>query len=77
MNRKAVDAPPRLLDKAAAASYMGGISVDQVDRLINTGALSVVKLPATRGRTQNGCRRVLIDRLEVDALVDRWREKRS
>jgi hypothetical protein len=69
---------PRLLDKAAAATYLGGISVDQVDRLINAGALSVVKLPATRGRTGDGtCRRVLLDRHELDALVERWRERRS
>jgi hypothetical protein len=56
---------------------MGGISIDQLDRLINNGTLPVVKLPATQGRTQGTCRRVLIDRLEIDALVERWREKRA
>ena len=69
---------PRLLDKPAAAAYLGGVSVDQIDRLINAGAISVVKLPATRARTAGEtCRRILLDRLELDALIERWREKRE
>lgn len=68
---------PRLLDKEQAAAYLGGVSTDVVERLLNTGALSVVRLPATRSRSQSSCRRVLIDRQELDLLVERWREKRG
>ena len=69
---------PRLLDKVQAAAYLGSISVDQVDRLIGAGAISVVRLPATRGRTGDGaCRRILIDRAELDEMVLRWREKKA
>jgi hypothetical protein len=70
--------PPRLLDKIQAAAYLGGVSVDQVERLINAGAVSVVKLPAGRARGEGAsCRRVLLDRLELDSLVERSRERRG
>ena len=68
---------PRLLDRDGAAAYLS-VSADTIDRLISTGALSIVRLPAARHR--NGaavaanCRRVLLDRLQLDRLVDQCRE---
>jgi hypothetical protein len=71
---------PRCLDRAGAAAYLG-CSPDTVDRLINTGALSVVRLPVARHRrgdaVQGSNRRVLLDRVELDDLVARSREKRA
>lgn len=69
---------PRLLSRRAAATYLS-VSLQEIDRLINTGHLSVVRLPAVRHRngaaTQGSCRRVLIDRLELDALCTQNRER--
>jgi hypothetical protein len=67
--------PPRLLDLGDAGAYLGGISRDAVERLINRGELSVIRVPA--GRNGDAVRRTLVDRLELDALVERWREKRT
>jgi hypothetical protein len=67
--------PPRLFDLDAAGAYLGGLSRDAVERLVNAGVLSVVKIPG--GRTGDCVRRVLVDRLELDELVTRWREKRT
>ena len=68
---------PRLLSKQLAADYLS-VDIQQVGRLIAAGQLSVVKLPAMRhadGRATTGTyRRVLIDRLELDRLVDANRE---
>ena len=68
---------PRVLGRDDAAAYLG-ISVRTLDRLIATGAVSQVRLPVARAR--NGAavpneanRRVLLDRVELDRLVDRSR----
>ena len=73
---------PRCLDRAGAAEYLGGISEDQVDRLIQAGVLPIVRLPVERhGKTGHGvngtCRRVLIDVRDLDAIVDRSKETRA
>jgi hypothetical protein len=69
---------PRLLDRDAAAAYLS-ISVDTVDRLLQSGALHVVRLPVQRDRktglgVRGITRRILVDRYELDSLVDRCRE---
>jgi len=69
---------PRLLDRDAAAAYLS-VSVDTVDRLLQSGALHVVRLPVQRDRktglgVRGTTRRILLDRHELDALVDRCRE---
>jgi hypothetical protein len=69
---------PRLLDRDDAARYLGS-SVDTVDRAIGAGILPVVRLPVARGRkTAKGVpgvgRRVLIDRKDLDALIERGKE---
>lgn len=70
---------PRLLGRRQAAQYLGG-SEDTIDRLIQAGELSVVRLPVERSRhTGRGVpgvsRRILIDRVELDELIPRWRER--
>jgi hypothetical protein len=69
---------PRLLDRDAAAAYLS-ISVDTVDRLVQSGALHVVRLPVQRDRktglgVRGTTRRILLDRHELDSLVDQCRE---
>jgi hypothetical protein len=69
---------PRLLDRDAAAAYLS-VSVDTVDRLLQSGALHVVRLPVQRDRktglgVRGTTRRILIDRHELDSLVDQCRE---
>lgn len=72
--------PPRLMSLHDAAAYLG-CSADTVQRLIDAGHISIVRLPATRERHgKNGVngmnRRLLVDRVELDALIPAWREKR-
>jgi hypothetical protein len=69
---------PRLLDRDAAAAYLS-ISVDTLDRLLQSGALHVVRLPVQRDRktglgVRGTTRRILLDRHELDSLVDQCRE---
>src|ERR1700730_11843488 len=70
----------RLLDRDAAAEYLS-ISVDTLDRLLQSGALHVVRLPVQRDRktglgVRGTTRRILLDRHELDSLIDRSREVR-
>ena len=69
---------PRLLDRDRAAAYLS-CSVDTVDRLLQAGAVHAVRLPAARhrrtGRGVSGaCRRILLDRCDLDELIERWKE---
>ena len=66
---------PRLLTKAQAAAYMG-CSEDTVERLVNGGHLSLVKLPVSRSRRRHTSRSFLLDRVEIDEVIPQWREKR-
>jgi hypothetical protein len=70
---------PRCLDRQQAAYYLS-VSVDQLDRLIYTGQLAIVRLPVERqsdGRGRVGInRRALIDVKDLDRLVDACRERR-
>jgi hypothetical protein len=73
-----VSSGPRLLDRDAAADYLS-ISVDTLDRLLQSGALHVVRLPVQRDRktglgVRGTTRRILLDRHELDSLVDQCRE---
>jgi len=63
----------RLLSRRDAAAYLS-VSLQVIERLVHTGQLHAVRLPVTRGtgRGELGLgRRILIDRLELDALVQR------
>ncbi len=68
----------RLLDKDASAAYLSA-SVDTLDRLIHAGELAVVRLPCERTQSGRGragvCRRILIDVRDLDALIDRSKER--
>jgi len=71
--------PPRLVDRHGAAKYLG-VGHTTVDRLIQSGALAVVRLPVERhARTNVGIpgrtRRLLIDVRDLDALIERSRER--
>jgi hypothetical protein len=73
---------PRCVDKAAAAEYLGGVSVDQIERLIQAGHIPIVRLPAERhrrtGRGITGtCRRVLIDTRDLDRLIEKSKEQKT
>lgn len=65
--------PPRLLDVAAAAAYLGGLSVPTVRALIADGVIPAVRLPALRRRGE-GMRRVLVDVRDLDRLIESWKE---
>jgi hypothetical protein len=65
---------PRLLGIGQAAAYLG-LSPWTVRDLVAAGRLHPVRIPLSQGRE---VRRLLIDRLELDALVDQgrvWRER--
>ncbi len=62
----------RLLDIEAAAQYLGGVSPWTLRALIADGHLHPVRLPSVRHRGETG-RRLLLDKRELDAAVDRWR----
>lgn len=67
--------PPRGMSVPMTAAYMG-TSVDSVLRLINSGRLSLIKLPISRtGRGE--LRRDICDREEVDRLMTECRETRG
>jgi len=79
--QRAAVVSPRLLDVSGAASYLG-CSRDTIRRLIDAGHVSIVRLPAARQRhgtrgVQGVNRLLLIDRVELDELVPKWREKRG
>jgi hypothetical protein len=71
---------PRLVDREQAAKYFGAISTDTIDRLINNGDLPIVRLPIQRVRSGKGVagtnRRILIDIKDLDALIERSKERR-
>jgi hypothetical protein len=65
-----VSAPPRLLDIAGAAAYLGGISPWTIRDLIANGTLKRVRVPLPNG---GELRRVLLDREDLDRLVTSWK----
>jgi hypothetical protein len=72
----------RLVDREGAAVYCGDVSTDTIDRLINNGDLPVVRLPIQRARTSGkgvagANRRILIDIKDLDALIERSKERRA
>ncbi len=63
---------PRLLDLAGAAAYLG-ISKSAVRHLVNGGHLSRVLLPPI-SLSQGRLDRFLVDKAELDAMVERSKE---
>ena len=70
MARQASALSPRLLDLDAAAAYLGGLSTWTVRDLIANGTLRRVRVPGTNGED---LRRVLLDRQDLDELINRWK----
>ena len=64
------DLAPRLLDVEAAARYLGALSPRSVRTLIDSRVLRRVRVPLGEGEL----RRVLVDRLELDELIERWKD---
>jgi excisionase family DNA binding protein len=61
--------PPRLLDLAGAAAYLG-LSGRTIRELIASGALRRVRIPLPTGGT---LRKIVLDREDLDRVVDRWK----
>ena len=71
---------PRCLNRDQAATYLG-VSVDTIDRAIQSGVLPTVRLPVERNRTTGRGsvgqgRRILIDVRDLDALIDKSKRRR-
>lgn len=70
---------PRGLSREQAATYIGG-SVDVIDRMIYSGVLPVVRLPVKRSRANTAAgvagtnRRIIIDREDLDKLIENSKE---
>jgi hypothetical protein len=66
-----VDGPRRLLDLAAASTYLGGVSIWSLREWVRAGALPVVRLVIPRPGRGAPFRRVLFDLVDLAALVER------
>ena len=73
---------PRLLSVDQAAAYLG-LSFWTFRELLNAGAVSAVRVPRPntlrmreRRALSDSIRRLLIDRSDLDALVEQWKERR-
>ena len=64
---------PRLLDLRAAGRYLG-MSYWTIRDLVQAGTVPTVRIPCPRARDGRVIRRVLIDRRDLDALIERCRE---
>ena len=68
---------PRLLSVAAAAGYLS-LSEDTVLELLAAGTFQRVTVPApvTAKRRGGAIRKVLLDRLQLDAAISAWSQER-
>lgn len=57
---------PRLLDLGMAARYLGDLAPRTIRGLLGRGLLHQVHIP--------GLRRTLIDRADLDRLVETWKD---
>jgi hypothetical protein len=67
---------PRLLTVDQAAAYLG-LGPDTVYELVTRGVLRRVRIPAppTMKRGGHELRKILLDRQDLDAQIDAWRER--
>ena len=63
---------PRLLNVTETRHYLGDISDATIRRLVARGELRPVRLPSVKRAGESG-RRLLFDRDDLDALIDRWK----
>jgi hypothetical protein len=64
---------PRLLDLKKAGEYLS-ISFWTVRNLVETGHIPVVRIPCPSAKDGRVIRRVLVDRVDLDQLVAKWKE---
>ena len=69
MGKQLVAVAPRCLNRQQTAIYLG-VSIRQVDRLIQMGTIPIIKLRVESNGQRGTNRRVLIDVRDLDALVD-------
>lgn len=67
---------PRLLDLRTAGEYLG-VSYWTMRDLVFAGTVPTVKIPATRAGDGRAIRRILIDRRDLDALIQKNKETES
>jgi len=70
MNKRQLKGEARLLSANEAAKYLG-ISYWTLRELVWSGALPMVRLPNKSG---GWCRRILIDKRDLDQLIERSKE---
>lgn len=62
----------RLLDVEAGAAYLGGISTWTMRDLIDNGTVPRVRVPMPGG---GELRRILVDREDLDRLIEAWKDR--
>lgn len=74
---------PRLLNVEQAAQYLG-LSFWTLRELVNDGSIPTVRVPRAqtlrmkeRHAASDYVRRLLVDRADLDSLVERWKEPRT
>ena len=65
---------PRLMNVAAAAEYLGGISRWTLYDLVAKEQLKPVKLPSVKYQSRRG-RRLLFDRSDLDAFIEKCKRE--
>ena len=66
-----VPSPPRLLNLSAAASYLG-VSIWTIRDLEAAGILPRIRVPLPN---QRELRKLLFDRVDLDKLIDAWKDR--
>lgn len=67
----------RLVDMHLAGAYLGGLSYWTVRDLVLSGDIPTVQPPAPAGRKGQRLRRVLIDKCDLDVLIEKWKTVRG
>lgn len=65
---------PRILDLHGAAAYCG-VSYWTIREAVNGGHLPRIELPSPHRSDGGSLRRILIDRIDLDAWIDRHKER--
>ena len=68
------DGRSRLLNIEQAAAYLGHVSAWTVRAFVQKGELHPVRLPSVRRKGAGG-RRLLFDRADLDAAIERWKRE--